>query len=78
MADDERRTTDEERGNRKEGQGIRDKGRGRNKEVGGRRDEKGGKNRIGKSGVWEELRSRDQRMEEARREGEGEKPEGEL
>ncbi len=53
---------------------MRDEGLGRNEEVGGMRDEKGGKKRIGKSGVWEELRSRDERMEE----GEGEKPEGRV
>ncbi len=47
-------------------------------ERGGRGDEEGGKNRIGKSGVWEELRSSDERMKQARREGEGEKPEGEV
>ncbi len=84
MRDEGRSTRVEVQGTRYEVRGTRDEIRGTRYEVretrkgGGMRDKQGGKNRIGKRSVLEELRSRDERLEEARREGEGEKPEGEV
>jgi hypothetical protein len=80
MRDEGRRTRDQVRRTRVKGRGTRNEGQGTmtREERGGKSDEKGGKIRIGKRSVWEELRSCDDWMEEARREGEAEKPEGEV